>query len=689
MNVVSYVPLLLALALVGLLALGRMSGRVDALITRIAVAAFGEYVETFRTEHPDRRAALQAARVPITYREYGARSYLYAAIGAVVGSFLGIYLVWGVLLALAIDPETMREALPPTLEFLANVGGLPTLSPSELLVFVSISAITFGALSAGGTYWLRWWYPSYVADERARRIETSLPATVAFTYALSKSGMEFPRVIRILAENEATYGEAAAEFEVAVRQIDTFGTDVITALGEMGRRTPSGQFQEFSENLVGVLQSGHSLSAFLERQYHDYREEAESRQQNTLSLLGTLAEAYVTVLVAGPLFLITILVVIGFSVEDTTEPLQALIYLVLPFANLAFIIYLSVVTDRIDPGGTDFTDPSTLPTVTLGDDLDPVTDGGVDSPIAERLRIYRRLRELRRRLGDPIGAVLERPERLFYLTVPIAIGAIGLRIVTSAAAGRLGVEAIDTALAVVAVFVLGTFAVAYELHRRRIDAIEAAIPDLLERLAGVNRAGMPIVSAIDHVRGPELGALADDVDRIWADLQWGADLQTALERFGSRVRTRVTSRMVTLLTESMNASGNLSDVLRIAARQAAADRRLKRERKGTMTEYMVVVYVSFLVFLFIVAILSTVLLASLPTEPIGGIDGVGGSPAGLTGVGQVDVEAFERLLFHATLVQGLLSGLIAGQLSTGDVRAGAKHATVLVAIAIGLFVVVL
>jgi len=83
------------------------------------------------------------------------------------------------------------------------------------------------------------------------------------------------------------------------------------------------------------------------------------------------------------------------------------------------------------------------------------------------------------------------------------------------------------------------------------------------------------------------------------------------------------------------------------------------------------------------------LLASLPTEPIGGIDGVGGSPAGLTGVGQVDVEAFERLLFHATLVQGLLSGLIAGQLSTGDVRAGAKHATVLVAIAIGLFVVVL
>ncbi|NUB91297.1 type II secretion system F family protein [Haloterrigena sp. SYSU A121-1] len=698
MSVSTFLPLALAaLCCVPVLA-ARYHDGVDRRLTRAAIGLFGGYVDEFRDEHPDRQAALRAAHAPVTYREYGATTVCYAGLFAVLGSVLGIYVIWGLLLALSVDPETLRAALPSALAFLANLGGVPSLSLVELFGLLLASCLTLGAVAGGGAYWLRWWYPRYVADERARRIETALPSTVAFLYALSRSGMAFPKAIRIVAAHEATYGEAAAEFDVAVRNMDTFGVDAVTALQTMGRRSPSPQFREFSENLVSVLQSGHSLSDFLERQYRDYQEEAESQQERTLGLLSTLAEAYVTVLVAGPLFLITILVVIGIAVGDTLEPLRALIYLILPVGNLAFVIYLSVVTDKLTPGAA-ASDAGEAPSPDLPADIarEARPDGGaVDSgavgadahPNVERLRYYRRLRGLRERFGDPIRTLLERPALSLALTVPIALAGVLWRF-PAALEGGFDVAAIDDAIAVGLLVVLTGFAICYEGHRRRIDAVEAAVPDLLDRLASVNEAGTSLVSAVDHVRGSELGPLGAELDRVWADVQWGADLQTAFARLERRVRTRTTARVVTLLTEAMNASGNLATVLRIAARQAAADRRLERERKQAMVEYTIVVYVSYLVFLFIIAVLAASLLPNLPAAGADTATATGPTAVdGLGGFSDSDRATYDTLFYHATLVQGLLSGLIAGQLSTGDIRGGAKHAAVMVGLSILLFAVV-
>ncbi|MDS0474325.1 type II secretion system F family protein [Natrinema sp. 1APR25-10V2] len=692
MTPVTLVPLVIALLLCSPVAVARYVDRVDRALTRVAVRSFGSHVDVFASVHPDRRAALRAAHVPTTDREYGSRTLLSAAIAALVGSILGVYAVWGLLTVLSVGPETMRAALPGPLGFLAALGGLPSLSAGELAVLFAFSALTLGAVAGAGTYWFRWWYPGYVAAARARRIEAGLPSTVAFVYALSKSGMAFPNVVRVVADQEDTYGEPAAEFSVAVQQMDTFGTDVVTALQTMGRRSPSPQFREFTENLVSVLQSGQGLSDFLERQYQEYREEAESQREGILELLATLAEGYVTVLVAGPLFLITILVVIGIAAGDTFGELQALVYLLLPLANLGFVVYLSMVTDNLDPsdgvdGEPTATEPQTVETArTARADGTGTAPGPTPHPNVERVRYHRRIAGLRERFGHPIRTFVERPSLTLAVTIPIALAAIGTQLPT-ALEGGFDTTAIDDAIAVGTLGVVTVFAVAYEIHRRRLTAIETAVPDLLDRLASVNEAGLSIVSSIDRIRGSDLGPLSDELDRVWADVQWGADLQTALRRFEARVGTRSISRVVTLLTESMNASGNLATTLRIAARGAAADRRLERERRQAMLEYMVVVYVSFLVFLFIIAVLAGYLLPNLPAD--GAELGSSAAASQLGGFSGADTDAYATLFYHAALVQGLCSGLIAGQLSTGDIRAGAKHAAIMLALSVTLFALVL
>jgi flagellar protein FlaJ len=109
------------------------------------------------------------------------------------------------------------------------------------------------------------------------------------------------------------------------------------------------------------------------------------------------------------------------------------------------------------------------------------------------------------------------------------------------------------------------------------------------------------------------------------------------------------------------------------------------------------VYVAFFVFLFIIGVLSTVLIPALPTGGTGAAlngTGTGGAGAGVGGIGGiggggVNTAAYELLFFHSALLQGVLSGFIAGQLSTGDLRGGAKHAAVLLATAYGVFLLFL
>lgn len=701
MTLANYVPLVLALGILSLPVLASVSRRVDWIITRVALLTFGRLASERGQDYTRKQAQLRAGHYATTVREYAAKTYLYAVFIALFAGISGMYLIWGILIVLAIDAETIRSTMPSQLEFLANFVGVPYLSLEQLFVLVTATSLSLGAVAAVFTYWFRWWYPGTVGTDRQRRIDATLPQSVAFIYALSRSGMAFPEVLRTLARNRRIYGDTSEEARVAVRHMDMFGTDVITAIQMMGRRSPSSKFKEFSENLASVLRSGRSLSEFLRRQYEEFQEEAEAQQEQMVDLLGTLAEAYVTAFVAGPLFLITILVVIGIVSGSMLEPLRVFVYLVIPIANAVFVLYISqsmgtlnpkARIEREDEGGRRLVGLPSRATTTPSSRV----DGGQpsDAENLARLGAYRRFRAIGKRVGRPIRTVIDRPERLLYITIPIALILTGYRLYISP--DPLSVATLDDLLVQAAIFLVGTFAIAYEVHKRRIEAIEASIPDMLDRLASINEAGMTIVESLNRVRGSELGPLDQELDRIWHDIQWGSDVEQALRQFEQRVRTRTVSRVVTLLTNAMNASGDLSRVLRIAANQAKADRRLKRDRRQEMLSYMVVVYVSFVVFLFIIAVINVILIANLP-EQSGAVGNAtaGGGAQGVPGVGgaapgeSINKDAYRLIFVHTGVIQGVVSGFVAGQLSTGDIRDGAKHATIMMSVAYAAFILLL
>ena len=727
-DILVYLPLVLATLLGIPVALVPVSPRAKLLVSRLALPIFGGYVSESSPRRSDQIRRMRAAFVGRSHRVFQSQTLFISGVAGVVGSVYGAYVGAAIFRSLSLDADAVAGSLPAQIAPLARLVLGLELSLLQLFALLLLVSGLFGAGLAAGTYYGRW----TVLDQRARargiEIDATLPGTVAFIYALSRSGMPFQTVIRTLSRNEDVYGEAAKELSVAVRDMDAFGTDILTALKETAERTPSENLEEFAENLASVLSSGQNVSSFLHEQYERFQEEVEAQQRQYLDLLSTFAEVYVTVLVAGPLFFITVLVVVGLVIQDTLVVIRLVTYLGIPLGTLGFMIYVDSTTEGLNVisrsgGDDDHADAGSLGPASddseglpgSGGDMSSVPDGGTvrtshpdtrsDADNWLRLAAYDRIGRYRRTLSDPIGLMLNTPVFSLLVTGPVALvivwlslgvsfgtpGGVALRgtAVSSVSASELA-GIVDGPIVQGLIVVLVGIATAHEIRKRQVKAIEAEMPDFLDRMASTNEAGATIVGSLQRLSNAELGALGDEIQRVWRDVEWGATVGEALARMERRTGAPTISRAVTLIRNAMAASGDISPVLRIAADEAKEIRRLERERRQEMLTYMVVIYVSFLVFLGIIAALTTAFIPAIEAAGSAGGGGVaeqapGVDPGVLGGLGNVETDAYEVLFFHAAAIQGVCSGLVAGQLGEGTVSDGVKHAAILLTIAYGVF----
>ncbi len=695
------IGLTVGLLLLFTLPLKRFSHRVDRALTQVALVVFRDRVETEGWRQEKRKRQLQSVHSTSTYPVYASLTLVYSALVGVAGTLLAVWLVQQGLLAVAGSEEFLRSTLPAQLSFIVPAD-VTTLSLTQIFGLLLLSGATFGAGGAAMTHHLRWWFISHRATRREILIDESLPRTIAFIYALSRSGMVFPEIMRTVAANRKAFGETAEEIAVVVKDMDLFGADLVTAMLRTAERTPSEQFKDFAENFSNVFQSGQRVSEYLRDQYEQYQSERIDNQERLLELFTALGEAYVAGLVAGPLFLITILIIWGILSGGLLELLQLIIYLIVPLANLGFIVYLDTISEPLKSfeapveqvaeesfpidvrqGSTEGTPPTQL------------TDGGSTSPPYNletnklRLDAYLRYRQVRQTLLNPVETVVRKPMKSFYVSVPIAVLLLLIRgWPMFFGAAEFNVRLFDDLLIQSGLLVVASFAGVQELHNRRIRRIENDIPDFLDRLASTNEAGMTFTESVRRVDKSDLGALNTEVQGLLRDIDWGARTERALHRFNERIGSSTIARVVALITNAMNASGQISPVIRIAASEAREDNRLNRKRRQEMFIYVMIIYLAFFVFLGIAFALQDILVAAVPTaEELGGVPAAGGLDVNLpiNPAQGAPTQAYILLLFHATVIQSVVSGLIAGQMGQGSVLNGAKHVTIMLTIAYVVF----
>ncbi|MGD9937501.1 MAG: type II secretion system F family protein [Methanoregulaceae archaeon] len=637
----------------------------------------GRQVQAWVARDPTRfqrlNADLVSARAGVTVERYLSTAILASIAVAIVFLVVG-FIVTGFVITFT-EAQGTSFANPTGYHLPYAIGPVPM-----ALITQAVGALIGGLLAASITYMVALQWPAITKGTRASKINMTLHNAVAYMFAMRKGGAELLTIFRSLSENANIYGEVALEFRQVVRDADFFGLDVVSAIRQLHMTTPSNKLKDFLQDLLSVIESGGDMTHFLDGRVHLFQEEARYEQKNFLSFLALVAESYVTLFVAGPLFLIIIMVVMGMMGGSAVIQLAAVVYLMLPVGTSIFMVMIDIVSiksevvkrsGRRDTGIPEFSDVTILPV------------GGEESLFA-RLKKYDQSAGFRNFLHDPLRAFTSKPIRVLFLTIPVGLGYIFFTVSRIEWIGNLEayVGAIDDHIVIGILIILLPFSIFYEVWRRRLSGIESAIPEFLDRMAGINQVGLTVAQAISIMMNANLGVLSHEIRRINRDMDWGANFSEALGRFEERVTTPIIARMVTLITKATEMSSQINEVLNIASSDARMSDVLKRERLAEMFIYVAIVYLSFFVFIFVIAILNNQFLVQLGKMNTAGL-AQGGQA--FSGLGSIPLALLQVLLYHACIFQGFFSGLIAGQMGESSVLSGIKHACIMLLIALVAF----
>lgn len=594
--------------------------------------------------------------------------YLKRAILAGIGTGILFGLI-GIIIGFALF--SLDFGLKPELYNVLNIafdpgtGGLPIIIIVQILLGIILFFI--GAILG---FWGLIMYPSLAKNSRKTKITIGLPNAVSYMYAMRKGGAEIITILRSLSEMSVIYGEVALEFRLAVRDADFFGYDVINALKHLSETTPSKKLKNFLQDLISTVESGGNLTQFLQDRVYILQEEAKFEQKQFLQFLGLVAEIYVTTFIAGPLFLIVILVVMGMMGSSAILELSLIGYAVLPIGATIFILMIDTISIK---------DENVIRYVSakwLNEYSDVrIKEGRDEEHLFTALARFEKIKPLKRWLANPVQGFIQKPERSFYFSVPVTLAYV-IYIFITIPAGTLedNINYVDDQLMIALLITLIPFAIFYTIWNQKIRSLEAMIPDFLDRMAGINEVGITLTQSIAVIARANLGTLGYEISRIHRDIEWGANFSDALIRFEHRVKTPLIARTVTLITRASTMSSSISSLLRIAANDARMSENLRRERFSEMFIYTAIVYMSFFVFIFVIGVISTQFLTVLAEQSKEGLSMAGP----LANLGSTSLITINRLLYHICLVQGLCSGLMAGLMGESSIKAGVKHSCVLI-----------
>ncbi|TQD25332.1 type II secretion system F family protein [Methanolobus vulcani] len=283
-------------------------------------------------------------------------------------------------------------------------------------------------------------------------------------------------------------------------------------------------------------------------------------------------------------------------------------------------------------------------------------------------------------LKDPLDTLYTHPEYAFAISVPIAMVFFAIGMIAT-----WGTPIIDDVIIFSVLITITLPAFTFHKKYKRTNTIEEYLPTFLRDISEMSRAGLTLPRAVNTVARGEYGALTKEVQAMDASMSWGVSFEESLENFAKRVPTPIITRTVALITQASKAGGRVVSVLEAAARDAREVKLLERERRGNMMVYVVISYMSFFVFLFVIGMLTSTFV---PTMAEAG-KAASAAGAGSQFIGAFDPSKYTRLMMHTGVIQGFMSGLVAGQMGEGSVFQGFKHSIILTLIAWIIFTFVI
>ena len=258
--------------------------------------------------------SLLKAHMKIRPEEYLAYVYMATLVAAIVGVVVGV--VVGVIIFGVMGVSLTLRILVAG----ASIGLLPVMAYFLLL----------------GT-------PGSKAKGRGRDIEKRIAAAMSFISAMASADVNIDVIFKELSRQKV-YGEISQEAAWITRDTELLGSDILTAIRKAARRSPSSKFQDFLQGVITTSTSGGQLKPYFLLKADEYQKENKLELKSQMETLGMLAESFVTVVVAFPLFLVLIMAIMAIVGGSDPAFMVMMLYVVvlgmIPISQFGFIFVI-------------------------------------------------------------------------------------------------------------------------------------------------------------------------------------------------------------------------------------------------------------------------------------------------------------------------------------------------------------
>jgi flagellar protein FlaJ len=291
---------------------------------RLSNAVFLKYAKNSmaKGEFKDLALDLRKANLNVLTASYISILLFTTLLAGIIGVMLGIFL-W--FFSVSINAPFI---LPNQMEILQRIavafGGL-----------VVPPILVFGALYI---------YPSVERRSIASRIDSELPFVVIHMGSISGSGVEPTQIFKIVGLSKE-YPYTRGEIRKVINQINVYGYDLITALKNIAKLTPSQRLSELLGGMASSITSGGDMQIFFEKRAETLLFNYRIERENFTKVAETFMDLYISIVIATPMILLLLLVMIsvsGISVGLGVNQMTLLIIFIVGIVNIIFLWILSI-----------------------------------------------------------------------------------------------------------------------------------------------------------------------------------------------------------------------------------------------------------------------------------------------------------------------------------------------------------
>lgn len=668
----------------------------------IAHVVFGGEVRKHKERFYTLQKQLRQAHMAQSYEVYASIAYLVSMIIGFIGALIGVVIAFLILGMINSQGNFTNIHMPESLTWI---------TPFTDIIIIFLGMTIMAVFGYYVTYTVIMIIPAINASDRKSKINKQIPYAVTFMYALSKGGMDIISILRALNAAESTYGEISREIGIIIRDMDYFGSDLRTAIINCINQTSSDMLQDLLTNLLSVIDSGGDVTTYLYGKTDQYLQRLMQDQKSFLEILGLIAESYVTAFVAGPLFIIIMSSVMTIIGGGSPVILYVIIYGMLPLGSIMFVVLISMLTPTEEESTRKFEILKFNAYDTIQKEESGLSEAE-DRKMVEKIKTGKNNLKFKEFIANPLGPIQEKPELSLIVSVPVAIlflilfmaltyGSLqhAMTNVSEIQRSKIAnsgdpliifgpiIGYFDDMLIFFLFIVMIPLALFFEKKIWRERKISAEIPDFLKKLASTNETGMTLTQSIALIANANFGTMSREVQKIYRNIQWGVDVNSALKMFANSLSTALSTRVITLITKAAESSGDIRDVLNVAANDAKIGEQIRKERSDGMLIYVVIILISFCVFIYCVYTLSS---SFIPVMASAGNSNAAASGSSATTQGATFIQAFnpedyKRLFFHAAIIQGLFAGILAGVMGEGRWMSGLKYAIIMMIISYLMF----